>query len=255
MAHSQNDFEEGGVIYVRGRKAICKRTDDYPLIFWAYEDNPSVLYHRNLKHDAPMFSIYPPQTDDNESKEIPPTKYTDLQDDQIIVDVTSTAGVHIEKCVQTTFTIEKKVSSIKLIDCKDVTVNFVESDSSCDALRSVDCQLSCQEYGSFSLDDCKNIRIHFPHKVTGDATINVKTTKCKEIQLTAKKSTSSDADITFDIEEKQTGTEESVPIFQTCFEKGEFATKQIEQSSSNESVEVNKESGDDQKTNTTQSKE
>lgn len=255
MANSQNDFEEGGIIYVRGRKAICKRTDDYPLIFWAYEDNPSVLYHRNLKHDAAMFSIYPPQTDDNESKEVPKAIYEGLQDEQIACDVTVATGVHIEKCVQTTFTIEKKVSSIKLIDCKDVTVNFVESDTSCDALRSVDCQLSCQEYGSFSLDDCQKIRIHFPHKTTGDATINVKTTKCKEIQLTAKKSTSSDADVTFDIEEKQMGTEESAPQFLTCFEKGEFTTKQMEQSSPKESVEKNQESVDDQKTNSTQNKE
>jgi len=222
MACTQNDFEEGGTIYVRGKKAICKRTDDYPLIFWSFDDNPDILFHRNLKDDADMFSIIPPkgQSEDNiESKEtaevnettgdadanssVPKiSEYKNYEDDQVVIDVSYPGVVRIEKCLQTTFTLEHKVSNIILIDCKDVEVNFVSVASTCEATRLVDCQISCQEYGSFTLDNCQKIQIQFPQTKNAEDELNVRTTGCDDVKLVAKKHLSGqdDADLSYSIE-------------------------------------------------------
>lgn len=237
MACTQNDFEEGGTIYVRGKKATCKRTDDYPLIFWSFDDRPDVLYHRNLQDDADMFSITPPKGNSEEkieSKEIAevnettgkadtnssaPKKheYKNVEDDQVVVNASCPGVVHIEKCVQTTFTLENKVSKIILIDCKDVEVNFVSVTSACEATRLVDCQMSCQEYGSFTLDNCQKIQIHFPQTKNADEKLNVRTTACDDVKLVAKKhlSTHDDADLSYSIE-----TTETTNI---CYQKGSFS--------------------------------
>jgi len=252
MACAQNDFEEGGVIYVRGQKAICKRTDEYPLIFWAYDDNPSVLYHRSLKDDADMFSITPPETDskDNiESKDElvgaiesqadskdagsseaagsqpPKTTYENLEDDIVACDVVAPGAVHIEKCSQTTFTLDNKVSNITLVECKDVTVNFLSVISTCEVIRSVDCKILCKDKcTSFKIEDCQKINITFPKQDNPEEDeVKVVTTKCSEITLVAKADPySGNEDIRYKVRRTSVSVSEK---YQTSF-NGKFETEE-----------------------------
>lgn len=243
-----NDFEEGGVIYVRGRKATCKRTDDYPLIFWAYDDNPSAIYHRSLKDDADMFSLYPPETDsktelkdetygtltdspDPASSEAvgsqpPKTTYENLEDDIVACDVQAPGAVHIEKCSQTTFTLDNQVSSITLVGCNDVTVNFLSVISTCDVLQSSNCQILCKEQcTSFTLEDCEKINITFPNKdVAESSEVKVITRKCNDITLVAKADPYSDGE---DVRYKVRRTSVSVAEkYQTKLKNGKFETEE-----------------------------
>lgn len=258
MACTQNDFEEGGTIYVRGKKATCKRTDEYPLIFWSFDDRPDVLFHRNLKDDADMFSILPPKgnseeniesketakvnetTGDADANSLAPkiSEYKNYEDDQVVVTASYPGVVHIEKCVQTTFNLDHKVSSIILIDCKDVEVNFVSVASTCEATGLVDCQMSCQEYGSFTLDNCQKIQIHFLHTKNVDDKLNVLTTKCSDVTLVAKKHLAGhdNTDLSYSIE----GTEPGVQ-YHTCFEKGSFSMIQSESAGISSKDQVNAE--------------
>lgn len=216
MASVSKDFEEGGIIYVRGQKAICKRTDEYPLIFWAYEEDPSILYHRSLKDDGDMFSIHPPaeakgtkpaveskgesvETTQNQGAEAsdspPKTTYQNLDDDMVVCDVEAPGVVHIENCKQTTFTLDNKVSSITLDKCKDVTLNFLSVISTCEARQSVDCQIVCKDLcSSFQLEGCSKVQIAFP-KNDAQTIVEVVTTECNDITLVAKDSQSELDDI------------------------------------------------------------
>jgi len=253
MACTQ-DFVEGEVIYVRGQKAICKHTDEYPLIFWAYYNNPSVSYHRSLKDDADMFSIHPPESeskdplpsieskasepDDDAAFDIvssrttkPTTKtiYEKLEDDTVKCDVPYPGAVHIEKCIKTTFTLEKKVSNITLVDCENVILSFSSVNSKVDIFRSVACEITCTGTCSlYILDSCKNVKITFGNdkEPKNSDAVEFKTTKCSETSLLSKSS-----NFLYAIEKeteyeyiKSTDGETKEPQFSTVFEKQKFST-------------------------------
>jgi len=247
---------EGEVIYVRGQKAICKRTDLYPLIFWAYYDKPSVSYHRSLNDDADMFSIHPPESeskdplpsieskasepDDDAAFDIvssrtsttKPTKktiYEKLEDDTVKCDVPYPGAVHIEKCIKTTFTLEKKVSNITLVDCENVILKFSTVNSKIDIVRSVSCEITCTgTCNLYTLDSCKKVKITFGNdkEPKNSSAVEFKTTKCSETKLIAKVQ-----NVTYDIEKEtqykyieSTDGETKEPQFSTLFEKQKFST-------------------------------
>lgn len=261
MACIQNDFEEGGVIYVRGQKAICKRTDEYPLIFWAFDSNPSVQYHRSLKDDADMFSIFPPEEETkevntteketksptkNESKDQPLTQteskddgsktiYKNLKNDDITCKTEFPGTVHINKCVKTTVHIVNKLSNVTLTDCNEVTLNFLSEISSCKVSQSIGCQIMVSlKCATFTLDNCHKTLISFPHK-TLDA-VKVQSTQCKEIQLIARNEEDPSKELSYTYEESKESDEPTA--FMTCFEKGAFSTTQLNPNTTNDESEI-----------------
>jgi len=223
------DFQEGKILYVRGRKGTCRRFE-YPLVHWVFSDE-DVEKHRSFLINADMFTV--PREEDlgqstGESAASGKSSKVFIhkkKGEELKLDAKTPQSLQIEACEDCTLVLSEPVLSLTLVNCTNIKTTFVSVASRCELIKSGGCTFVCQSScGTYFLEDSIGTKIIFPKNSPGS--VQWLTVKALKTVLEAHDSEGSKT-LSHDIEkaaiEKEIADSALVRL-RTTYIKGTFST-------------------------------
>ncbi len=158
-----------------------------------------------------------------------------------LVDAKFPQSVHIENCHRGVFTIEQKITSLTILKCSELTINFSSIISNVEIIRSPSILLATSgRVGTFNVDHSNDCEIQFLSTENSD--VQIITTNCTGCEVIVKKNSldaSEEEEKRFlvedagvqrppESEEAEIPVPDSVVQYRTAFKDGEFLTSRLE---------------------------